>query len=83
VRDRNPEIVHGCCVGKAAGRRCGCRLQDFQQGVEFDVRNSRLGTKGLQKGVRIDQSRRGDEKNLAEAPSRPPDTLQPSMKQSC
>src|SRR5229473_3483834 len=67
VRDGNAKVVHRGCVGEAAGRRCACRLEDFQQSVEFGVGNSRLATKDLQKGAGIDQSRRGDEEKLSDA----------------
>src|SRR2546425_2118985 len=53
--------VHRGGVGQTAGRGRSGGLHNLEQGVELGIGDSRLGAKGLQKGVGIDQGRRSEE----------------------
>ena len=65
--DGNAEVIHRGGVGQTAGRGRSGGLHHLEQSVELGIGDPRLGAKGLQKGVGIDQGRRGDQEKLAQA----------------
>src|SRR6266404_5198603 len=67
VDDGHSEVNHGRVVPQSGGRRRSGGLHDFQQGVQLYMRDSRLTTEGLQKGVRINEVRGSDEEKSTQA----------------